>query len=167
MARNLEYEAGRCRTIARRNCPTARTIPRLRLSNRISFSENGWAYFSVRVWLGPESNRRHVDFQSTALPTELPSLLTMNNALFNAPSNPIVSLRAIHIISSLPCGVRKRQNASCEVVLSLNDEAYHSLLDLFCCATLILSYRATLSLRRTSKCHQSEHPKTSSYMILP
>jgi hypothetical protein len=27
-----------------------------------------------RIWLGPESNRRHVDFQSTALPTELPSL---------------------------------------------------------------------------------------------
>ncbi len=26
------------------------------------------------AWLGPESNRRHVDFQSTALPTELPSL---------------------------------------------------------------------------------------------
>ena len=26
------------------------------------------------LWLGPESNRRHVDFQSTALPTELPSL---------------------------------------------------------------------------------------------
>ena len=26
------------------------------------------------VWLGAESNRRHVDFQSTALPTELPSL---------------------------------------------------------------------------------------------
>src|SRR5947208_10983090 len=25
------------------------------------------------VWLGAESNRRHVDFQSTALPTELPS----------------------------------------------------------------------------------------------
>ena len=26
-----------------------------------------------RVWcLGPESNQRHVDFQSTALPTELP-----------------------------------------------------------------------------------------------
>src|SRR2546428_12508387 len=24
-------------------------------------------------WLGAESNRRHVDFQSTALPTELPS----------------------------------------------------------------------------------------------
>ena len=28
----------------------------------------------VKTWLGPESNRRHVDFQSTALPTELPSL---------------------------------------------------------------------------------------------
>ena len=25
------------------------------------------------MWLGAESNRRHVDFQSTALPTELPS----------------------------------------------------------------------------------------------
>ena len=27
----------------------------------------------MREWLGAESNRRHVDFQSTALPTELPS----------------------------------------------------------------------------------------------
>jgi integrase len=36
----------------------------------------------VKTWLGPESNRRHVDFQSTALPTELPSLLPMKNALF-------------------------------------------------------------------------------------
>ena len=31
------------------------------------------------IWLGAESNRRHVDFQSTALPTELPSLLPMKN----------------------------------------------------------------------------------------
>jgi hypothetical protein len=32
-------------------------------------------YFTYEngVWLGAESNRRHVDFQSTALPTELPS----------------------------------------------------------------------------------------------
>jgi hypothetical protein len=30
-------------------------------------------YESIKKWLGPESNRRHVDFQSTALPTELPS----------------------------------------------------------------------------------------------
>ena len=27
----------------------------------------------TKIWLGAESNRRHVDFQSTALPTELPS----------------------------------------------------------------------------------------------
>src|SRR5947207_11592222 len=29
--------------------------------------------YEIRAWLGAESNRRHVDFQSTALPTELPS----------------------------------------------------------------------------------------------
>jgi hypothetical protein len=28
------------------------------------------------LWLGAESNRRHEDFQSSALPTELPSLNT-------------------------------------------------------------------------------------------
>ena len=36
----------------------------------LSSSEN-------EVWLGAESNRRHEDFQSSALPTELPSLLPM------------------------------------------------------------------------------------------
>jgi hypothetical protein len=36
------------------------------------------------AWLGAESNRRHVDFQSTALPTELPSLLPMKNELLYA-----------------------------------------------------------------------------------
>jgi hypothetical protein len=30
----------------------------------------------LEEWLGAESNRRHVDFQSTALPTELPSRFT-------------------------------------------------------------------------------------------
>src|SRR5262249_50030129 len=34
-------------------------------------------------WLGPESNRRHVDFQSTALPTELPSRFTRENRPFS------------------------------------------------------------------------------------
>src|SRR5438034_8970055 len=29
------------------------------------------------VWLGAESNRRHEDFQSSALPTELPSRIAM------------------------------------------------------------------------------------------
>jgi hypothetical protein len=28
----------------------------------------------IKWWLGTESNRRHEDFQSSALPTELPSL---------------------------------------------------------------------------------------------
>jgi hypothetical protein len=30
--------------------------------------------FLKEIWLGAESNRRHEDFQSSALPTELPSL---------------------------------------------------------------------------------------------
>ena len=29
------------------------------------------------VWLGAESNRRHEDFQSSALPTELPSRIAL------------------------------------------------------------------------------------------
>src|SRR5699024_7824243 len=33
-----------------------------------------WVPFKKRWWLGTESNRRHKDFQSFALPTELPSL---------------------------------------------------------------------------------------------
>src|SRR4029077_7036210 len=37
---------------------------------RVSPSEN-------EVWLGAESNRRHEDFQSSALPTELPSLIAL------------------------------------------------------------------------------------------
>ena len=32
------------------------------------------AFLVRRMWLGAESNRRHEDFQSSALPTELPSL---------------------------------------------------------------------------------------------
>src|SRR5262249_43872763 len=52
-----------CRPIARQSCPKVVTIPRRPLSSRTSFLE----------WLGPESNRRHADFQSAALPTELPS----------------------------------------------------------------------------------------------
>ena len=37
---------------------------------RVSPSEN-------EVWLGAESNRRHEDFQSSALPTELPSRIAL------------------------------------------------------------------------------------------
>src|SRR5690606_33623647 len=32
------------------------------------------SYFRLLWWLRAESNRRHADFQSAALPTELPSL---------------------------------------------------------------------------------------------
>src|SRR5215216_3162311 len=42
---------------------------------QLSKKTHGASYFTYEtaVWLGAESNRRHVDFQSTALPTELPS----------------------------------------------------------------------------------------------
>src|SRR6476620_9661368 len=61
---SIRESAGKLRQpTARQSCPTVATIPRPPLSNRTSFVE----------WLGAESNRRHVDFQSTALPTELPS----------------------------------------------------------------------------------------------
>ena len=33
------------------------------------------AMHGYQMWLGTESNRRHKDFQSSALPTELPSLI--------------------------------------------------------------------------------------------
>ncbi len=36
----------------------------------------------LEKWLGPESNRRHEDFQSSALPTELPSRAREGQALF-------------------------------------------------------------------------------------
>ena len=40
------------------------------LQFRLSHRRNG-------VWLGAESNRRHEDFQSSALPTELPSRIAL------------------------------------------------------------------------------------------
>ena len=36
-------------------------------------------------WLGPESNQRHMDFQSTALPTELPSHTKLKKGSQNYP----------------------------------------------------------------------------------
>src|SRR5262245_27292680 len=58
------------------------------VSNRVRkfFTPGAWAtggfarsfpnpstHTDLKKWLGPESNRRHEDFQSSALPTELPS----------------------------------------------------------------------------------------------
>src|SRR5215472_17550572 len=48
---------------------------------------NNLAQVKIEMWLGAESNRRHVDFQSTALPTELPSRTTRENGLLWA-ENP-------------------------------------------------------------------------------
>ena len=51
-----------------------------KIRSRINNILNGAEYiFKIEInklkekWLGPESNQRHMDFQSTALPTELPS----------------------------------------------------------------------------------------------
>jgi hypothetical protein len=44
------------------------------------FKAPSFTIAAVRVWLGAESNRRHVDFQSTALPTELPSQMPPEDA---------------------------------------------------------------------------------------
>ena len=42
------------------------------MKNQIAFQ-----LLDFSIWLGTESNRRHKDFQSSALPTELPSLIFM------------------------------------------------------------------------------------------
>jgi hypothetical protein len=40
-------------------------------------SGNAFSRSTKRIWLGAESNRRHEDFQSSALPTELPSRIAL------------------------------------------------------------------------------------------
>ena len=44
---------------------------------------------------GPESNRRHYDFQSYALPTELPRRMSLSN-LANSSSSKIFSAVLYH-----------------------------------------------------------------------
>ena len=46
--------------------------------------------YENRAWLGAESNRRHVDFQSTALPTELPSRSPLRTVSIAMRLNPCV-----------------------------------------------------------------------------
>src|SRR6266481_1482146 len=45
----------------------------------VRFQRKKWRIFPCEneVWLGAESNRRHEDFQSSALPTELPSRIAL------------------------------------------------------------------------------------------
>jgi hypothetical protein len=38
--------------------------------------------FSTFLWCGPGLNRRHMDFQSIALPTELPHLLYLSGGKY-------------------------------------------------------------------------------------
>jgi hypothetical protein len=60
------------------------------------FRYDFWAYLSHNIlitneiWLGAESNRRHVDFQSTALPTELPSRLPMKSDTNSFPLATVI-----------------------------------------------------------------------------
>src|SRR6266496_5246841 len=55
--------------VAVANCVTPK-----RSVSKVSKNVNQALQFGHQgAWLGAESNRRHVDFQSTALPTELPS----------------------------------------------------------------------------------------------
>ncbi len=45
-----------------------------RIYKRLFFNQgNAYFRFAGKMWLEPESNRRHKDFQSSALPTELSS----------------------------------------------------------------------------------------------
>jgi hypothetical protein len=81
--------AVKCGTGTGQNCMTLHDAFGRRNLHFLSFSANSGesrkqAFFpcilpmKTGVWLGPESNRRHVDFQSTALPTELPSLCKLS-----------------------------------------------------------------------------------------
>ncbi len=85
--------SGACARRVQKNCMTLHDVEALPNLHFLSSPANSGsaekgafslAYLSMKmgVWLGPESNRRHVDFQSTALPTELPSLLPMRIVIF-------------------------------------------------------------------------------------
>jgi hypothetical protein len=71
-ARNM---ARRVATSATMNLVASRAIPvAVRTTKTRSTRADADRFSKKHLWLGAESNRRHVDFQSTALPTELPSL---------------------------------------------------------------------------------------------
>ena len=83
------YAVGRCGA-ARKLCVTKQTTAKiahpLKIVHLKSFQYKcekdiiKWCPFRVcSEWLGTELNRRHADFQSAALPTELPSLICFAN----------------------------------------------------------------------------------------
>ena len=79
--RSWELSASNCR---RKNCRRIRCNPAERFAATVRFArmQRSAAYAARRFssptdekskkWTGPGSNRRHLDFQSSALPTELP-----------------------------------------------------------------------------------------------
>src|SRR5438552_17515868 len=84
-------------------------------------------------WLGAELNRRHKDFQSSALPTELPSrlgkfielgLTTCGKAEFNAPSIIMRKMSNSPLLFSLPLSRREfiRRSVSLAAGVSLGSE---------------------------------------------
>ena len=59
-------------------------------------------------WLGTESNRRHEDFQSSALPTELPSLIKMAVPTGVEPAISCVTGRHVNHYTTGPFGCGDR-----------------------------------------------------------
>ena len=57
-------------------------------------------YKSVSEWAGPELNRRHADFQSAALPPELPTLFfhVLNLTVFLSLCNCFLQLNPLYLL---------------------------------------------------------------------
>jgi hypothetical protein len=64
----------------------------------------------LKWWLGTESNRRHKDFQSFALPTELPSLIKFKMAVPTGiePAISCVTGRHVNRYTTGPLGCGDR-----------------------------------------------------------
>jgi hypothetical protein len=68
----------------------------------------------MRRWLGAESNRRHEDFQSSALPTELPSLSVLKSGTYQRDEGKL-----LFISMQLVCDLgHSKRLAFCIVVVS-------------------------------------------------
>ena len=65
-------------------------------------------FLNFKWWLGTESNRRHKDFQSFALPTELPSLFKMAVQTGIEPAISCVTGRHVNRYTTGPFGCGDR-----------------------------------------------------------